>query len=315
MRRTFCLAAALLALALCQGAFAQGRLTVVVPFAAGGGIDIFARLLADEIGRSGETSVVVEDRPGASSMIGTEYVARAAPDGATVLISSNSTLITPVLRKSAFDPARDLTPVCILAESPQVIVVKADAPYKSLADLVAAARGAPGALTIGSNGPASTQHLVAEMFKRVAGADMTYVPYPGGAPAVNAVIGGHITAVAANFSEVHTQIDAGLIRALATTASQRIAAAPATPTAREEGVDFDMTSWHGVALPAKAPPDVVARVEKLFMTALNAPELRAKLALHQYAPTGVCGAPVADFTRRQMDSITNIARAANIRLD
>ena len=315
MRRTFCLAAALLALALCQGAFAQGRLTVVVPFAAGGGIDIFARLLADEIGRSGETSVVVEDRPGASSMIGTEYVARAAPDGATVLISSNSTLITPVLRKSTFDPTRDLTPVCILAESPQVIVVKADAPYKSLADLVAAARGAPGALTIGSNGPASTQHLVAEMFKRVAGADMTYVPYPGGAPAVNAVIGGHITAVAANFSEVHTQIDAGLIRALATTASQRIAAAPATPTAREEGVDFDMTSWHGVALPAKAPPDVVARVEKLFMTALNAPELRAKLALHQYAPTGVCGAPVADFTRRQMDSITNIARAANIRLD
>ena len=315
MRRTFCLAAALISLALCQGAFAQGRLTVVVPFAAGGGIDIFARLLADEIGRSGETSVVVEDRPGASSMIGTEYVARAAPDGATVLISSNSTLITPVLRKSAFDPARDLTPVCILAESPQVIVVKADAPYKSLADLVAAARGAPGALTIGSNGPASTQHLAAEMFKRVAGADMTYVPYPGGAPAVNAVIGGHITAVAANFSEVHTQIDAGLIRALATTASQRIAAAPATPTAREEGVDFDMTSWHGVALPAKAPPDVVARVEKLFMTALNAPELRAKLALHQYAPTGVCGAPVADFTRRQMDSITNIARAANIRLD
>ena len=315
MRRTFCLAAALISLALCQGAFAQGRLTVVVPFAAGGGIDIFARLLADEIGRSGETSVVVEDRPGASSMIGTEYVARAAPDGATVLISSNSTLITPVLRKSTFDPTRDLTPVCILAESPQVIVVKADAPYKSLADLVAAARGAPGALTIGSNGPASTQHLAAEMFKRVAGADMTYVPYPGGAPAVNAVIGGHITAVAANFSEVHTQIDAGLIRALATTASPRIAAAPATPTAREEGVDFDMTSWHGVALPAKAPPDVVARVEKLFMTALNAPELRAKLALHQYAPTGVCGAPVADFTRRQMDSITNIARAANIRLD
>ncbi len=315
VRRVLHATAALLALASAQAALAQGRLTIVVPFAAGGGIDIFARLLADEIGRSGDTSVIVEDRPGASSMIGTEYVARAAPDGATVLISSNSTLITPVLRRSAFDPTRDLTPVCNLAESPQVIVVKADAPYQSLADLVVAARRAPGALTIGSNGPASTQQLVAEMFKRVAGADMTYVPYPGGAPAVNAVIGGHITAVAANYSEVHAQIDAGQIRALATTANQRIPAAPGTPTAREEGVDFDITSWHGVALPAKAPPDVVARLEKLFMGALKSPDLRAKLALHQYTPTGVCGAPVADFMRRQMESIATIAREANIKLE
>ncbi len=301
--------------ALTCPAHAQNRLTIVVPFAAGGGIDIFARLLADEIGRSGDTNVVVEDRPGASSMIGTEYVARAAPDGSTVLISSNSTLISPVLRTSAFDPARDLTPVCTLAESPQVIVVKADAPYRTLGDLVAAAKAAPGALTIGSNGPASTQQLVAEMFKRAAAIDMTYVPYNGGAPAVNAVIGGHIAAVAANMSEVHSQIDAGLIRALATSAGKRIPAAPDLPTAREAGLDFDMASWHGVALPAKAAPDVVARIEKMFMTALNAPDLRAKLAQNQYVPTGICGAPVAAFLRDQTQTIATIAREAGIKLE
>ena len=184
------------------------KITVVVPFAAGGGIDIFARLFGEAIGKNG-TTVIVEDRPGASSMIGTEFVARSQPDGGTVLISSNSTLITPRLRKTPVDPLTDLTSICMLAESPQVIAVSNTSPFHSLKDLVAAAHQTPGALTIGSNGPASTQHLVAEMFKRSANADMTYVPYNGGAPAVNAVLGNQITAVSANYSEVHGQVEAG----------------------------------------------------------------------------------------------------------
>ncbi len=312
--RRFGLALVTLA-ALSGSAGAQDRLTIVVPFAAGGGIDIFARLMGEQIGKSGAVSPLIEDRPGASSMIGTEYVARAAPDGATVLISSNSTLITPALRTSAFDPLRDLRPVCNLAESPQLIVVKADAPYKSLGDLAAAARKTPGALTIASNGPASTQHLASEMFKHVAGIEMTYVPYPGGAPAVTALIGGQVAAVTANLSEVHGAIDAGQIRALATTASRRIASAPSIPTAREEGLDFDIASWHGVALPAKASDQVAARVESLFMAALNAPELRAKLEVNQYTPTGFCGAEVADFMRKQVESIGAIAKSAGIHLE
>jgi len=291
------------------------RLTIVVPFAAGGGIDIFARLMGEQIQASGEASIVVEDRPGASSMIGTEYVARAQPDGGTALISSNSTLIAPTLRKSGFDPLRNLRHVCVLAESPQIIVVKADAPYQTLADLVAAARANPGALTIGSNGPASTQHLASELFKHVAGIDMTYVPYPGGAPAVTALLGGQIAAVTANLSEVHGHLDSGQIRALATTAANRIASAPSIPTAREEGLDFDIASWHGVALPASVSNEVVARVQSLFMNALNAPELRAKLAANQYTPTGVCGAQVEGFLARQIDSIQEIAKSASIKLD
>ncbi len=303
-----------LALALAPAAGAQSRLTIVVPFAAGGGIDIFARLMGDEIQKSGQT-VVIENRPGASSMIGTEYVARAAPDAGIVLISSNSTLISPILRPQGFNPLTDLTPVCNLAESPQILIVKADSPFRALSDLVVAAKAKPGALTIASNGPASTQQLVAETFKHAAGIDMTYVPYNGGAPAVNAVIGGQVTAAAANLSEVHAQIAGGLIRALATTARQRLAALPDLPTAREEGVDFDISSWHGVALPGKAAPETVDRVEKQFMSALNAPALRERLAAAKYTPTGLCGAPVQDFMKSQVESIGAIAKAAGIRLE
>ena len=295
-------------------ASAQSRLTIVVPFAPGGGIDIFARLMGEEIGKSGQ-SVLIENRPGASSMIGSAYVARAAPDGATVLLTSNSTLIAPTLRASDFDPQRDLVPVCNLAESAQVIVVGANAPYKTLADLVAAAKARPGALTIGSNGPASTQQFGAEMFKSAAGIDMIYVPYNGGAPAVTALVGGQIEAIVANVTEVHSQIEAGQLRALATSSTKRVASLPDVPTTRESGLDFDVASWHGVALPAKAPPDVVARVEKLFMTALAAPVLRDKLAGARYTPTGLCGAPVAEFMAAQVKSIGEIAARAGIKLE
>ena len=274
----------------------RDRLTIVVPFAAGGGIDIFARLFAEAIGKTG-TTVIVEDRPGASSMIGTEYVARAQPDGMTVLISSNSTLITPRLRKTQVDPLTDLTSICMLAESPQVIAVERNAPYRDLKDLVAAARAKPGALTIGSNGPASTQHLVAEMFKHSAGIDMTYVPYNGGAPAVNAVLGNQITAVSANYSEVHGQIEAGQLRALGTTLGRHIA------------------SWHGIAVPAKTPPAVVEELRTMFMNALDSPELRAKLAVHQYLPTGLCGEAVATSMKQQSESIARIAQTAGIKLE
>jgi tripartite-type tricarboxylate transporter receptor subunit TctC len=306
--------AALAAALLAAPALAQSRLTIVVPFAPGGGIDIFARLMGEEIGKAGQNTLI-ENRPGASSMIGSVYVARAAPDGGTVLLTSNSTLIAPTLRPSDFDPRRDLTPVCNLAESAQVIVVGANAPHKTLADLVAAAKARPGALTIGSNGPASTQHFGAEMFKHAAGVDMVYVPYNGGAPAVTALVGGQIDAIVANVTEVHSQIAAGQLRALATSSSKRIATYPDLPTTRESGLDFDVASWHGVALPAKAPADVVARVENIFMSALAAPALRDKLANAKYAPTGVCGAPVREFMDSQVESIARIAKESGIRMD
>lgn len=301
----------------CAPALAQAprRMTIVVPFAAGGGIDIFARLMSDGITRNGGASVVIENRPGASSMIGSSYVARAAPDGATVLLTSNSTLIAPTLRKSDFDPRRDLKPVCNLAESAQVIAVGANSPYRTLADLVAAARKDPGALTIGSNGPASTQHFGAEMFKHAAGVDMIYVPYNGGAPAVNALVGGQVAAIVANLTEVHSQIAAGQLRALATSSSKRIASEPDLPTTRESGLDFDVASWHGVAVPAQSSAEVVERTRDVFMNALATPEVREKLAAAKYTPTGVCGAPVDEFWRTQIKSIGDIAATAGIKLE
>ena len=206
--------------------FAQtNRLTIVVPFSAGGGSDVFARIFGEEISKSG-LAVVVEDRPGASTMIGTEYVSRARPDGQTVLITTNSTLITPRLKKTSVDPLIDLIPVCNLSESPPVIAVKKSSPYRTLKELITAAVEKPGILTIASNGPASTQHLAAEMFKRSAQIDMTYVPYSGEAPAVNAVLGGQVTAIVSNYPSVHTLIEGGELLPLATTYSKRIPSAP-----------------------------------------------------------------------------------------
>lgn len=307
--------AGLIAVMMWQPCMANAKdLTIVVPFAAGGGIDIFARLFAEDIGQKGNT-VVVENRPGASSMIGTDYVARSKPNGETVLISSNSTLITPRLRKTSVDPLTDLLPVCNLAESPQLILVNQDSPYLRLGDLVEAARSRPGQLAIASNGPASTQHLVAEMFKHSAGIDMIYVPFNGGAPAVNALLGNQVTALAANYSEVHGQIDAGTLRPLATTMGRRIPSALQIPTAREEGFDFDITSWHGIELASKTSAADADRIRDLFMNSLESPTLQAKLAIHQYLPTGLCGPPVASFMRQQSDEIARIAALAGIRLD
>lgn len=293
----------------------NGRLTIVVPFAAGGGIDVFARLLGDEIRKDGKTTVLIEDKPGASSMIGTNAVAQAKPDGGTILISSNSTLIAPALRHGLLDPLTALEPVCMLTESPQLIVVNADSPYHSLKDLIAAARAKPGQLTLGSNGPASTQQLAAEMFKHTTGIDMTYVPFGGGAPAINALLGGHITAVVANDSELHGQIDAGKLRPLATTAAKRIPTSQNVPTVREEGIDFDMSSWQGVAAPAKTPPQVVSALAQMLTHAIQSDDLRQKLIKQRYVPTGVCGPQLHDVMRQQMDMIVRVAKQAGISLD
>ncbi len=295
--------------------FAQtNRLTIVVPFAAGGGSDVFARMFAEEIGKAGIT-VIVENRPGASTMIGTEYVSRARPDGQTVLLTTNSTLITPRLKKTSINPLIDLIPVCNLSESAPVVAVNKSAPYTTLKELVAAAKEKPGTLTIASNGPASTQHLAAEMFKRSAQIDMTYVPYNGEAPAVNAVLGGQVTAIVSNFPSIHTQIESGELHPLTTTYGKRIPSAPHIPTAREEGFDFDMSAWQGIAVPAKTAPNDVERLRDLFMGALKSADLQKKLADLEVIPTSVCGPQLINIMREQSDTIGRIAEIAGIKLE
>src|SRR5260370_18054752 len=207
-----------------QAAWCQTTRTIkiVVPYAPGSGPDILGRLLAEQVGRQNGPTMVVEDRPGAGTVIGTEAVARAAPDGSTVLIVAPSFVINPSLRKVNYDPLTNFEPICHLAATPMVLVVNGASPYRTLADLLDAARAKPGELSLGSGGPGSSLHLGFEILQPPPGIHMLSVPYAGNAPAINALLGGHLTSVYADYPTVVEQLKAGALRALATAARTRV---------------------------------------------------------------------------------------------
>src|SRR5262245_54951082 len=183
-----------------HGAWSQTRtIRIVVPFAPAGGTDILARLLADHITRAHGPAVVIENRPGGGTVIATEAAARAAPDGNTVLVVGNSFVINPNMKKLNYDPLTSFEPICHLTRSPNVVIVHAASPYRTLADLIAAARAKPGEVTMGVNGPATSQQIGFEMLKRAANVNLAYIPFQGGAPAVNALLGQHVDSLFSNY--------------------------------------------------------------------------------------------------------------------
>jgi tripartite-type tricarboxylate transporter receptor subunit TctC len=316
MRKAFAAAAALL-FAYAASAFAQApaSVRVIVPYAPGGSVDLLARLLGDEIGKSGGPSVIVEDKPGASTIVGTQAVFRAAPDGATVGMVANSFLINSAIRKLDYDPLTSFEPICHLVDSPQVLAVNVDSPIKTLDDLLAAARQRPGVMTLGALGPATTQHVAAETFKKFAGIDMVFVPYPGGAPAVNAIVGGQVDASIANYSEFQPFIAAGKLRPLAVMSPARVAPLPDTPTMREKGLAFDVIAWFAMVTTGGTPKPVVDALVGHFSAALKAPSVRDKLAQLQLTPVGNCGDGFAAFLRAQAAAIGPVVQAAGIKLE
>jgi tripartite-type tricarboxylate transporter receptor subunit TctC len=234
-------------------------------------------------------------------------VARAAPDGNTLLVSTNGMAINAILRKVNFDPLTSFEPVCYLVQSPQVIVVNSASPYRTLAELVAAARAKPAELSIASVGPNSTQHLAIERLKQLAGINLTYVPYTGGAPAINALLGGHVTAVLQNYSEIGEQLRAGKLRALATPSAKRIEPLPDLPTVAESGYkDFAAEVWFGLVATGKTPKETVSQLAAWFRAALQAPDVKAKLLTHALYPNPVCGDDFAPHIRRQSDEYRRV---------
>src|SRR5262245_42133914 len=199
---------------------------IVVPFPPGGGVDIVARLMADQVGRAHGTTFVIENRPGAGTQIATEAVARAAPDGNTILFLANSFIINAGLRKVGYDPLVSFEPVCLLTRSPNVVVVNSASPYRSLTDLIADARAKAGALSFAFQGPGTSQHIGTEKLKRMAGIDAVNVPFTGSAPAVNAILGGHVAALFVNYPALAEQVSAGKLRVLATASRTRLESLP-----------------------------------------------------------------------------------------
>jgi tripartite-type tricarboxylate transporter receptor subunit TctC len=289
---------------------------IVVPYAPGSGPDILGRLLAEQVGRQTGPTMVVEDRPGAGTVIGTEAVARAAPDGNTLLIVAPSFVINPSLRKVNYDPLTNFEPICHLAATPMVLVVNSASPYRTLADLLDAARAKPGELSLGSGGPGSSLHIGFEILKRAAGINMIYVPYAGNAPAINALLGGHLTSVFADYPTVVEQLKAGTLRALATAAGARVEPLLDVPTIAESGFkDYDLDIWYGLVAPAKTPKDALSQLAAWSSAAITAPEMKPKLALQGLYPVAMCGAEFGAHLRKQYDDYERVIREANIRTE
>jgi len=295
-------------------AIAQSRtIRIIVPYTPGSGPDILSRLMGAAIGEQHGPTVVVENRPGAGTVIGTEVVQRAAPDGGTLLLVGNSFVINPALQRGQYDVATDFAPVCYLASTPAVLVVQGSSPYKTLADLIAGARANPGKFAFASGGPGSSLHVAIEVLRRATNIDINYVPYGGTAPAVDALLGGHVTAVWADYPTVVAQLQAGTLRGLVTTSRTRVATLPEVPTFAETGVsNYEADIFYGLVAPAKTPADTLGQLSAMFVSALRAPDMREKLAQQGLFPVGTCGAEFGVYMKKLADDYARIIREAHI---
>jgi tripartite-type tricarboxylate transporter receptor subunit TctC len=306
---------AILALAIAvatpDGAWSQTQRTIklVVPNPPGGVSDLLARLVTDEIGRGQGQAFLIETRPGAAGDIGSEAVSRAAPDGETLLVNANPLVINANLRKLNFDPLSDLAPICQLVRAPTALAVNASSPYRTLNALFDAARQQPGSLTLASIGPGSATHVAFEALKRAAKVEMTFVPYTGTAPAVNALLGGHVTSYLGNYSDVREQAAAGRLRVLATGSTTRTDFLPDVPTIAEAGFPaVHLEVWFGIFAPGKTSEETQSRLATMFSTAVHSDDFKAKLTLQGLYPTGICGAEFRNFVRSQYNDYRRIIR-------
>jgi tripartite-type tricarboxylate transporter receptor subunit TctC len=244
-----------------DGAWSQVRvIKVVVPFPGGGLNESMFRVVADQIGRQGGPTFIIEARPGAGTMIGTEAAARAAPDGNTVLIVSNAFIINAHLKKPTYDPLTSFEPICYLWQSPIVFAVNSASPYHTLADLVVGARARPGELTMAGSGPATGTHIGFEQLKRAANVDITFVPFGGAGPVVNALLGNHVASALADYGLLGEHLISGKLRALAVAPQTRIEPLPDVPTVEEAGFPgYGADIWYGLVAPAKTPKEPICR--------------------------------------------------------
>jgi tripartite-type tricarboxylate transporter receptor subunit TctC len=312
-----CLAAALVALTA-QGAWPQAGKTIkiIVPYSPGNGPDILARLLGQQIAQAHGPNVVIENRPGGGAMIGADAAARSAPDGTTLLLAAPALVINDALKRPSSTPVSSFDPVCQFAATPMILVVRGDSSYKTLNDLLAAARAKPGELQMVSGGPATSLHVAIEVIKRAANVTMTYVPYGGTAPAINALMGAHVTAVMSDYPTIVSQLQSGTLRPLVTISDKRVASLPGVPTLAETGlVNYDADIFYGLVAPAKTPPAVVAQLIELFTAAAKTPEANAKFEQLGLFAAERCGADWGAYLNKQLADYARIARESNIKAD
>lgn len=304
-------------MALAQ-AYPARPIKLIVPFPPGGGTDIIAREVANKVATSEGWTIVIDNKPGSGGNIGVDAAAKASPDGYTLVLGQTSNLaINPSLyAKLPYDPVKDLAAVGLVASAPLVVVVSSASPYRKLADVVAAAKAKPTALNYASSGNGTVAHLATEQFQKVAGIQLTHVPYKGASQGLTDLVGGQIQMYVSSVPTLIAQIKSGQLRALAVTSLQRNRDLPDVPTMVEAGYkDFEAITWFGVAGPAAMPKDAIARLNTAFNKALATPDVQKKLAAQ--GAEVLSGPPEKFASLIRTDGVRwgAIVKASGIRLD
>ncbi|MBR0687779.1 tripartite tricarboxylate transporter substrate binding protein [Bradyrhizobium manausense] len=288
---------------------------IVVGFTPGGGNDIIARIVGQKLSESLGQPVIIENKPGAGAILATEYVARAAPDGYTLLVgASGAMVINPaVYAKLNYDTLRDFVPVSELGSFPLILIVNAKSPHKSVADLVAFAKNNPSQANYSSSSAAF--QLTTELFKQKTGAPMQMIPYKGANDSVTAVISGEVTATIADTGPVSSQVKGGTARALAVTAPKRLEDLPDVPTMKEAGADVDVTLWSGVFVPRATSPAIVKKLQDEFVRIVHLPDVISRFKTLGIDPVGSSSEEFTHLVSADLTQWSAVARAGNIRLD
>ncbi len=321
-RKTFCLIAAAL-LAGTTGAYAQGSypsqpVKWIVPYAPGGTTDVIARNLATRMGQDMGQPVIVDNKPGAASIIGATFIARSQPDGYTVGTADSGTLaFNPAMYATlTYDAAKDFTYIGGLGKMPLVLAVAPNFPAKNMQELLALVKKSPGSISSASSGPGSPLHVALELFKQRTGTDLMHVPYKGSAPALQDLMAGQVQTMFVDLPPSLSMIKSGKIRVLAVATPQRLSILPDVPTMAEAGVPgFEAYAWQGFVGPAKLPEAVVGKLNARLVAALKHPEMRARLEELGIQPMPMTPAEFTDFVRSEQKLWSGVIKAANIRLD
>ncbi len=292
-------------------------ISLIVPFPAGGTTDVLARALADKLTQSLGQSVIVESKPGAGATVGADYVAKAKPDGHTLLVGAvHHTIASSVYKKLPYDFQKDLAPITTIALVPNVLVVNASTPAKNVAELVALLKAKPGQYNYGSNGNGTAQHLIGTQFQNMTGTDMVHIPYKGSGPLATDLLGGQVTMSFDTVTPVLPHIKSGKLRALAITTAKRSAALPDVPTLDEAGLKaFDIGTWFGVLAPAATPKDILARLNTEMVKVIHSPEFRKRMAEIGAEPVGNSADQMAQQVKSETEKFAKLVKDAKVTIE
>jgi tripartite-type tricarboxylate transporter receptor subunit TctC len=291
---------------------------IVVPFAAGGSTDILARNIAQRLSESMRSPVIVENRPGGAAVVGADHVAKSAPDGYTLLMGTNTThAVAPHLySKLPYNPLRDFVAISEVAYNPQFLDVHPSIPVRNVKALIALARARPGQLNYGTAGQGTTAHMAMELFRSMAGVDMVHVPYKGTGPALNDLLGGHLSLMFDVVLTTLPHMKSGKIRVLGVSSSQRVDVAPEVPTIAESGLPgYEALVWFGLFVPAGTPGDIVTRLSSEVGKIVRHPKLTEAFRLQGLTPVGSSSADFTTRVRKEYELWGRVVRDAGIKLD